>query len=71
MVAMGSKDSLGKTMAEPWFRQARRPRVRPKQWKRGGGQQRVSVGVRCMRSPMKRELFVRLLWGVLVCEKEE
>lgn len=35
--------------------------MRPKQWKRGGGQQSVSEGVRDMRSPMKRELFTRLL----------
>jgi hypothetical protein len=37
--------------------------VRPKQWNRGGGQQRVSEGVSFMRSPMKRELFMRLLGG--------
>lgn len=62
MQAMGSKASAGKTMVEPWVRTARTPRVRPKQWKRGGGQQRVSEGLSCMRSPMKRELLMRLLW---------
>ena len=40
---------------------ASRPRTRPKQWKRGGGQQRISEGVKSMRSPIARELFIRLL----------
>lgn len=40
--------------------------MRPKQWNRGGGQQRMSSGVRFMRSPMNEELFIRLL-EMLVC----
>lgn len=43
--------------------------MRPKQWKRGGGQQRVSSGVRFIRSPMKEELFIRLLGYVSLLEQ--
>lgn len=52
-------------MEAPWVRTARRPRTRPKQWNRGGGQQRMSLWVRARRSPMKRALFTTLLNGAL------
>ena len=51
----------GMMMDAPWDRQVRRPRTRPKQWKRGGGQQRASAEVKDMRWPMKRALLIRLL----------
>jgi hypothetical protein len=69
MQAAGSNDSAGYTILPPWVSVARRPRVRPKQWKRGGGQQRVSSGVRFIRSPMKEELFIRLLRNVSLLER--
>lgn len=59
--ALGSNVSLGKTILDPCVTTANMPRTSPKQWKSGGGQQRISKEVRSMRSPMKRELFTRLL----------
>lgn len=59
--AGAEKDGDGSTMDDPCVMQARRPSTRPKQWKRGGGQQRISEGVKDIRSPMERELLIRLL----------
>lgn len=59
--AGAEKVGEGSTMDEPCVTHARRPRTRPKQWKRGGGQQRMSVGVKDMRSPIERALLMRLL----------
>lgn len=60
--AFGSNVSPGKMIFEPWVTAASMPRTRPKQWKSGGGQQRMSKGLKSMRSPMKRELLTRLLF---------
>ena len=59
---LGSNVSLGKTILDPCVTTASMPKTNPKQWKSGGGQQRMSKDVRFMRSPIKRELFTRLLW---------
>jgi hypothetical protein len=40
---------------------ARTPRTRPKQWKRGGGQQRMSKDVNASLSPIEFVLLMRLL----------
>lgn len=47
--AGAEKVGEGIIMDAPWVRQVRRPRTRPKQWKRGGGQQRMSEEVKDMR----------------------
>ena len=57
----------GRTIQEPCVMQASSPRTRPKQWKRGGGQQRMSDEVKDMRSPIERALFMRLLAIVSLC----
>lgn len=40
---------------------ARTPRTSPKQWKRGGGQHRMSEDVKANLSPMELALLMRLL----------
>lgn len=52
-VSRGEKAGDGKRMQEPWVAEAMYPRIEPKQWKRGGGQQIMSDGVRAIREPMK------------------
>lgn len=52
---------LGKIILAPCVKHARRPNTSPKQWKRGGGQQRISDEVNDMRLPMDRALLIRLL----------
>ena len=56
-VARGSKASDGKRIAEPCVAEAMYPSTQPKQWKSGGGQHMVSVGVRWRRAPMRKPLF--------------
>lgn len=56
-----SKKSEGNIIELPCVKDARNPRTKPKQWNRGGGQQIMSDGVRCIASPTKRALFRRLL----------
>ena len=60
---MGLNDSLGKRIADPWVAVAMYPKMQPKQWKSGGGQQTMSDGVRPMREPMKYPLL-RMEWWV-------
>lgn len=55
-------DSDGKTMVEPCVAVAMYPRMHPKQWNSGGGQQTMSFGVRRMRSPICEPLFRMLRW---------
>ena len=57
----GLNVSPGQTTLAPWVKQASTPKTRPKQWNKGGAQQRISFDVKFMRSPMNRELFTRLL----------
>ena len=56
-----SKKSDGNTIELPCTKDARKPKTKPKQWNRGGGQQIMSAGVRCIASPTKRALLRRLL----------
>lgn len=62
-VALALKLSLGNKMQDPWVAVAMYPRILPKQWKRGGGQQIMSEGVRPIREPMKYPLL-RIEWWV-------
>src|SRR5271169_1956339 len=49
------------TAVAPCVKTARFPNTRPKQWKRGGGIQILSEGVRDMLSPMNKPLLMMLL----------
>jgi hypothetical protein len=60
-VSRGSNISAGYTILAPWVMTASKPSTSPKQWKRGGGQQRTSLCVKSKRSPMKRALLMILL----------
>lgn len=64
--AGAEKMGEGIMRVEPWVRQVRRPRTRPKQWKRGGGQQRMSEGAKDILVPMKRALLIKLLKMLVV-----
>lgn len=61
MTAAGEKVSAGRTMEPPCVRMARTPRTSPKQWKRGGGQQRIEEEVNARRNPIEVALFIKLL----------
>jgi hypothetical protein len=64
--AVAENVGLGKTMVAPCVIHARRPRTRPKQWKSGGGQQRISDDVKDIRSAIELALLMRLLKGMSV-----
>jgi hypothetical protein len=66
-VSGAEKVSEGYTTLAPAVRQASRPRTRPKQWNKGGGQQRMSLGVSESRVPMKRALLSMELETKLAC----
>jgi hypothetical protein len=51
----------GTTNFPPAMSVVKRPRTRPKQWNNGGGQHRISEGVRAKRRPILRALLRRLL----------
>ena len=57
----GLKTSDGRTRALPWVTAASRPHTKPKQWKRGGGQHKMSAGENPNLSPTKKPLLIKLL----------
>lgn len=55
--AVGLNASLGRRSAAPVVAVAIYPKMEPKQWNIGGGQQTTSVGVKPIRVAMKKPLL--------------
>lgn len=61
----GSNRAAGKTIELPCVKAPRNPITRPKQWKSGGGQQTISLGLKRTRSPTNQPLLIKFLYLAL------